>query len=357
MAIAQKTHAMKNVFTILTGMVLALPAISQCPFDPTITQSSVIMCPYTSDTLWTQPADSYQWYRNNNAIAGATNRYFVVSCPGNCSDSISVEATLDSCTEMSPKVYIDVWGFLLPYVIQGGDPGMMDNYAVHHNCAEDTVILVMGLPYDTNIQWFDANGPIPGANNDTLIVTSTITYTVEGSPSICPNLVEPLGLNIYLHFAPPISPVISMQGSLLAANPSNAFYYQWYLNGSPVNGANDSVYQPVANGMYEVLVYNPYNCSYFSPPFQFTGVAEINAGIIREVFPNPADRVLHLEFSNATDPVNIIVTDPAGRLVMEQVAASGSCDLLLDGLDAGIYFVEIRDEKGMQVGAAKFIKQ
>jgi hypothetical protein len=46
------------------------------------------------------------------------------------------------------------------------------------------------MPYDTNIQWYDNGNPIPGANNDTLFVTSAGSYTFSGAPSLCPNYIQ-----------------------------------------------------------------------------------------------------------------------------------------------------------------------
>src|SRR6188508_2656000 len=93
--------------------------LAQCPFDPTVTPSNLILCPGSTDTLWTQPYEAYQWYQNNTLVPGATNQFYVV----NSSDYYSVAATQYGCTEQSPQVLVDGWFFLLPYVIHSGDLG------------------------------------------------------------------------------------------------------------------------------------------------------------------------------------------------------------------------------------------
>lgn len=264
-----------KIYTSLLLTLFIASAKAQCPFDPFVTPSNLILCPNTTDTLWTQVYDSYQWYKDGNIIPGATNQYYVVDHFLDGGSYFAVEATDSSCAEMSPQVLVDGWAFLLPFVIQEGDQGWFDGQYLHL-CNGDTLILIMGLPYDVNIQWYDGLAPIPGATDDTLLVTTSGSYTVEGAPSICPNFLQQLGLYIDVLFHQPIVPVITLVNDTLWANP-NANSYQWYLNSAVISGATNQWYYPTASGSYTVSVTDTNQCSAISAPFVVTDVEEIFA--------------------------------------------------------------------------------
>jgi len=180
---------------ILAGLLLpGLKSQAQCPFDPVVT-GDTLLCPNTPGVLTTQVYDTYQWYKRYMfggtpvAVPGATSQTLVVDPTNDAAYYFKVEATLNGCTEMSPEVLVDAWLFLLPFTIIEGD------YTIGGSgelvlCQGDTIFLICGMPYDTNIQWFDAGNPIPGANNDTLIVTTAGSYTFSGAPSLCPNFIQ-----------------------------------------------------------------------------------------------------------------------------------------------------------------------
>src|SRR5687768_10000242 len=115
----------RNIYTTLLFSLIFVSVKGQCPFDPLVTPSNLILCPNESDTLWTQVYDSYQWYKDGNPIPGATNQYYVVNQFADAGSYFSVSATDSSCTEMSPQVLVDGWAFLPPFVMHQGDLGWM----------------------------------------------------------------------------------------------------------------------------------------------------------------------------------------------------------------------------------------
>ena len=70
----------KLLFTVLAIFVFGYSqdAKAQCNYVPTVYPADLILCPNATDTLWTQVYDSYQWYKDDSLIQGATNRYYVV---------------------------------------------------------------------------------------------------------------------------------------------------------------------------------------------------------------------------------------------------------------------------------------
>lgn len=65
----------------------------------------LMLCPDQAGTIWTQPADSYQWLDAfGEPIEGATNQWLEVY-----SGQYSVETTINGCTERSPVKHVDGW--------------------------------------------------------------------------------------------------------------------------------------------------------------------------------------------------------------------------------------------------------
>lgn len=193
-----KTWAHLLFSLALTGAAAAELA-AQCVFNPTVT-GDLLVCPQGSVTLGTQQYDAYQWYRRDfpNGIAqpipGATTPILTV----NYDDTpvyISVAATKDGCTEQSPEVLTDGLAFLPVVVLSEGEFEVGPN-GEQIICTGDTIYQIVLQPYTINIQWYDDQDEIPGATDDTLVVTQPGIYWVSGSPETCPEYTASLGVQI-----------------------------------------------------------------------------------------------------------------------------------------------------------------
>jgi hypothetical protein len=158
-----------------------------------VTPNNLILCPGAADTLWTQSYQAYQWYKNGVLQPGDTLRYRRVSSV-DAGSMFSVDATLNGCTERSPQVMVDGWVFLMPVVATYG--------LRTPQCIGDTLTLRLLSPYEVNIQWTNGGVPIAGATDDTLLVTTDGDYSVSGSPEICPNYIQQLGVTLQYRFVP-----------------------------------------------------------------------------------------------------------------------------------------------------------
>jgi len=79
--------------------------VNFCSHTNTIFPNNLILCPNTTDTIWTQLADSYQWLDyTGDPIDGAINQSLEVY-----SGSYSVLTTINGCTERSPEMFVDQW--------------------------------------------------------------------------------------------------------------------------------------------------------------------------------------------------------------------------------------------------------
>jgi len=140
--------------------------IQFCNHTPTIYTSLPWLCNY--DTLWTQTADSYQWYAYGVPLP-ETNQYLPDYAHYGIS-GFSVMSTLNGCSELS-ELFAEnaVWsGYYFDAI---GDP-----------CAGDTVpfaVLHLNgfLSGSENILWFKNDTILPFmTNKDTLFITSSGKY-------------------------------------------------------------------------------------------------------------------------------------------------------------------------------------
>lgn len=136
-----------------------------CSHTPVITYTSQpFLC--NSDTIWTQPADSYQWFSWGTPIP-ETNQF--VKYSDYTTPHYSVISTVNGCAELSQTLgkrteYTNI------YFDAVGDP-----------CEGDTVAFAVlssyGLSGTEIILWYQDNIPLPAyTNEDTLLITDPGEY-------------------------------------------------------------------------------------------------------------------------------------------------------------------------------------
>jgi hypothetical protein len=166
---------LQGLHTSITDTVIQF-----CSHTPTIYTSHPWLCSY--DTLWTQAADSYQWYANRIPIP-ETNQYLPNYHQYNFGN-FSVVSTVNGCSELSAGYteapvwsgyYFDIWPI--------GDPCVGDTvpFAVLNANGQLTGLEI--------IQWFKNDTLLTSvANEDTLFITSGGIYEcrVINPNSNCP---------------------------------------------------------------------------------------------------------------------------------------------------------------------------
>jgi hypothetical protein len=287
---------------------------AQCTFTPTISPTAPILCPGDVVVLTTQTYDSYQWFKDGQPILGATAQTQVATSM-DAGYSFTVQATLDSCTEMSAPVLVDGWAFLLPYVIHAGDPSTPDSMGNPTNCVGDTVLLIMGSPNTANIQWTRNGTPIQGATDDTLVVTTTGSYSASSAPFMCPNFIMQLGVSIDITFIAPSQPIISQNGMQLCADPPGQAY-QWYLDGVALPFGTIPCINLLGPGLYTVSVDYGGPCTNLSDPFVINSLAEPQGEQALQLFPNPTRGAVRISRGDEPLTGNWGLVDLQGREVL-----------------------------------------
>ncbi len=142
--------------------------IEFCSHTPTISFSNPSLCNY--DTLWTEPADSYQWLAQG-LIIPENNRY-LANYQSYGALSFSVISTVNTCSELSePFTANPAWNGYFFDAAWGGDP-----------CAGDTALFIAKhingyLPDSSLVLWYkDGNLLSAATNRDTLFITTQGIY-------------------------------------------------------------------------------------------------------------------------------------------------------------------------------------
>ena len=341
----------------ITSLVASLisvagPVSAQCPFDPTVIPDNLILCPNSQDTLSTQVYDNYQWYKAGAAIPGATGPTHNVDAYNDAAYMFSVEATLGGCTEMSPEVLVDGWVFLPPTVMTAGAEYLYLSQNGPVYCGLDTVLLVMMQPYDTNIQWTNGGNPIPGATDDTLLVTAQGQYSASGAPSICPAFIQQLGVWVDILFTQPVQPLIEPNGEQLCATPTGEVY-QWYLNNQPLAGTNAPCIDGTQPGNYTVSVIYPVDCSIPSDGFLVTGIGEATHRATPRVSPIPASDQLRI-ISDESGVGQWRLLDATGRTALQGNALMRkSTTVDVSALGTGAYWLKTDERTTVPVIIAR----
>lgn len=177
-----------------------------------------------------------------------------------------------------------------------------------------------------------ANLPNPVATpSQTTIFTLTVT-DAHGciSTSDVTVTVNPL----------PVVPVISINNDVLYSTPAG--YYQWYLNGTIINGATSQSYAPLQNGNYTVVISDSNSCEATSTPYSYNS-AGIEEGVISSdisIYPNPVGDEFTVLFLKITTG-EIEIVNALGEMVYSDVLNNKQKTINCKSFPAGIYFLKI----------------
>lgn len=165
--------------------------IAFCSHTPTLSEDMLWVCYEGSSELWTQTADSYQWYDNGIPLPGENNQSLIVtiSSSGNLSARYpSVLSTVNGCSEMSKRseVKMHVWDEFGPIIHSINIDGNIINQ--NQVCKGEALTLNLQFPPAHSPQWYKDDVAIPAATGDLLAVTESGTYKVKVSHPSCTSM-------------------------------------------------------------------------------------------------------------------------------------------------------------------------
>jgi len=128
--------------------------------------------------------------------------------------------------------------------------------------------------------------------------------------------------------------------------------YQWYLNGMPINQANNDSLLVNQNGSYYVVVTNTNGCVDSSAPYNVTGlgVSNVSGYVPVLIYPNPTNSIFYID---APVPVSVEITDMEGRSLLHLQKIK---QVDINALAAGIYLIKITDVYSQLIKTEKLVK-
>jgi hypothetical protein len=149
-------------------------------------------------------------------------------------------------------------------------------------------------------------------------------------------------------------PIITVD-VLLLGTTGTYITYQWLLNGDIIPGATQKEYTVSENGDYQVIVSNSSGCIDTSAVYKVTN-AEVGIhgiypfGTQIHVYPNPTQDMVMIKAPVSID-INLVSLE--GRKMRQFIKTN---QVSLQGIAAGIYFLQIYDQKGILLKVEKIIK-
>jgi hypothetical protein len=275
------TNAAQNSITVAVASALPAPAVTA--------GGPVSFCEGGNVLLTAQPvtgADSYLWSN------GVTASSITVTTSG----SYWVKAiNANGCSSgSSTAIAVTVQPLPTGNLVANGSTSI---------CAGDSVELAINSSAANSFTWNT------GAVSQSIWVRSAGSYSAQiTSPAGCTIQTNTVSTTA----ATPVTVSITQSGNVLTASPSG-FSYQWYLNGSPVNGATAQTLTITEGGNYSVSLTNN-NC--FTPGNLSAVLRMQSGGISYQVYPNPASGDFNLQYTvTSTERVNIKLCDLQGQTV------------------------------------------
>jgi hypothetical protein len=309
-----------------------------CDFDPTIDSGNITLCPGETITVSTEDDwDSFQWYYdqafnpgNPLPLDGQTNNSIDIdnSYVGNI---IWCEATLDGCAEETYSFVVDEYFFLAPSIsIQG--PSEV--------CEPDQVLMSNGFGDYGSYQWQLDGMNIDGATADSYLAEESGEYTLVVTPFECPmSMLSSISETITINPLP--EPSIDQTGNDVNTT-DNYVSYQWFLDGMPIVGADDSTWEAEEDGEYYVEVTDSNGCIGTSDTINVIVTAvEEEALSINALYPNPAGNGNELTIETTPVQGMIQLVNVTGQIVATQPANGTIHRIQMAHLAQGLYFVKV----------------
>ncbi len=206
----------------------------------------------------TGPGVSYNWYKDNVQLPGATGSSYAAAVSGNY-----------ACVIYNPACGSGLSNSL--DVVIGQPAGSAGPASVLVCSGNTTSISFTPARSGYNYQWQLNGNTIPGASASSYSTGTAGNYTCMVS-NTCGSIISN-AVSVTVNALPPAT--ATAQGStalcpagsvILSANTGGGYTYQWFRNNISQGGATLQNYTATTSGSYKVRVTNSSGCSSFSGP-------------------------------------------------------------------------------------------
>ncbi|MBP7498153.1 MAG: immunoglobulin domain-containing protein, partial [Bacteroidales bacterium] len=244
----------------------AVLTMNVLPTAKTTPEGNFIICEGSEllvSSVFTGAGLTYQWYRNDLIIQGASVSTYNIKDAG----SYSLKVSNTNCFAISNKIIVDTKK--LPEITT------VTNAA---RCGEGSVTL-KAIPSSGNVNWYissNLNTPVATGNEfKTPIINQNTIYLVEAIDGDCKSLlkkdviasINPLPDSTFIYDGS--TQLCEGQSLSLKAVYNQSYSYQWQLNNNNIEGATLSTYSATVSGYYSIFVSNTNNCKTVSSPLHF----------------------------------------------------------------------------------------
>ncbi|MBX9851765.1 MAG: T9SS type A sorting domain-containing protein [Cytophagaceae bacterium] len=224
-------------------------------------------------------------------------------------------------------------------------------------------LLASGGPYAAQQWYFSSGSVIIGEVSMTYFPVTPANYEIEVTDNLCS--LRSASINVSSAAGP--DPVIVPGGlapyDTVLSVPSGASYYQWYVGGKAIYGANSNTYRAYYNEAYQVAI-SINNCRLVSMPFTLSNpnfmtlvkknfmsndsMIFILPPVERDIslYPNPAEDAFNVDYkTSGTGTVIIELYNSMGSRALSKVinTHSGYISERFEGLGlpSGIYLLHV----------------
>ena len=328
-AVCTNAAGCKSNSNTLQAVINPKPTVSATASGPTT------FCIGSSVTLQAQAVAgyTYQWFKNNTIISGATASSLAVATSG----TYKYVATLNGCTDTANSIVVTAKEKPTVLITTPNTTVICNGQGALLQANPST-----GYSYQWQMNGFD----IPGATNSTYSATIGSFYNVVISNGTCTNTSPPVSISVN---SLPVT-IIQWNGTQLYT-PFTFSSYQWYVSGAMIPGATQQYYTPTTNGVYYCRVGNENNCYNLSPNYNLLTLSVNNlATPILQLYPNPTTGLVSLD--NFTDGV-LYVYNAMGQLVLQQ--SNPTIDLSKQA--NGMYLIRAYNSAQELIGIGRVVKE
>jgi uncharacterized repeat protein (TIGR01451 family) len=223
----------------------------------------------------------------------------------------------------------------------------LSNFVLSENeiCEGQTVNASSTEPFITDYHW-NINGDDQAENAASLLLSGnpgSYEVTLTASHPLCE---ETETKTLVIHPAPTAE--ITQEGIQLTASAGAS--WQWFLNGTALEGANAQAFNAEESGLYTVLVINEFGCSDMSEGVMVVSVGEMQK-LSLLLYPNPMSQSATLVLETGLWQVDIYDTN--GRKVRGYENATDRLMIMKNELAAGVYSIRVAGSGG--VGEMKMV--
>lgn len=294
------------------------------------------ICPYGAspmDLIATSGADAYQWYKDGQPVAGATNDTLSTDMGG----WYKCEITRGSCTAFSSdSIQVNVYP-VDPAVVTPPTPEF---------CAGDSVLLT-GNSGAGATEWWDGGTQLNSMTTYYATTGGTYSYVLY-SANGCYDMVD---VTVTENPNPMFTlsstdELMGNDGTInLTVTGGTGLTFDWDNDGTGDFDDTEDL-SGLTSGWYVVVVMAPTGCSATDSIYvgSQVGLEEFGAGADLKIYPNPNEGVFTVELVNMNiENMSLKISNAAGQTVMESDFETYALPVDIKAFGTGMYSIVISD--------------